>query len=76
MILRVQAIREAADMAEELVRAHVRGGGTVEADGKVYAPSMVAGRRSGPTVKELEAEGLAHLIRDGKPSERWGWRRA
>lgn len=76
MILRVQAVREAADLAEEMVRAHVRNGGSVEADGKVYGPQMVNGRRSGPTVKELEQAGLAHLIREGKPSERWGWKNA
>lgn len=76
LILRVQAVREAADLAEEMVRAHVRNGGRVEDGDRVYAPSMVNGRRSGPTVKELEAQGLKHLIREGKPSERWGWKRA
>lgn len=76
LILRVQAVREAADMAEEMARAYVRNGGTIEADGKVYAPQLVAGRRSGPSIKELEAEGLGHLIREGRPSERWGWKRA
>ncbi len=76
MILRVQAVREAADTAEQLVRAHVLNGGTVEADGKVYAPAMVNGRRTGPTLAELEAAGLGHMIRPGTPTERWSWRRA
>jgi len=76
LIVRVQAVREACDLAEEMVRAHVKAGGRVEAGGKVYGPQMVNGRRSGPTVKELEAQGLGHLVREGKPYERWGWSRA
>jgi len=76
LALRVQAVREAADVAEEMVRAHVLAGGRCEADGRVYDRQTVAGRRSGPGVKELEAAGLGHLIKQGAPSERWGWRRS
>lgn len=76
MILRVQAVREAADYGEELVRTFVRNGGRVEADGKIYAPSMVNGRRSGPSVAELEKQGLGHLVKAGTPYEKWGWKRA
>ncbi len=55
LLLRVQAVREAADFAEEMARSFVRNGGRIEADGKAYAPQMVNGRRTGPTLAELEA---------------------
>ena len=76
LVLRVKAVREACDLAEQLARAHVEAGGKVEADGKVYAPVQVAGRKSGPSVKELESAGLGHLVKQGAPSMRWEWRKA
>lgn len=75
IVLRLPAIREACDMAEEMAKAYVRAGGDVEADGKRWGPAMVAGRRSGPSVKELEEQGLGRLVKQGSPSERWSWRK-
>lgn len=76
LVLRAKAVREAADLAEELAKAHVLAGGRIEADGKVWAPVTVNGRRSGPSLKDLEAQGLGHLIRPGAPTTRWDWRKA
>lgn len=76
LVIRIKAIREACDLAEEMARAHVTNGGRIEAGGKVYAQVTVAGRRSGPSVKDLEAQGLGHLVKPGSPSVRWEWRKA
>lgn len=75
LMVRVKAVRDACDLAEEMAKAHVKSGGTVQADGMTWGPRMVAGRRSGPSVKELESTGLGHLVKQGAPSERWEWRR-
>lgn len=71
----IKAVREAADAAESLVRAAVMSGLRVEANGQVYERGMVQGRRSGPSVQDLETLGLTHLIRPGRPYEQWRWRR-
>lgn len=76
LVLRAKAVREACDLAEELAKAHVQNGGRVEADGRRWGPHTVAGRRSGPSVKDLEAQGLGHLVKPGAPSTRWEWRKA
>lgn len=71
----IAAMREVADRAEEHLRAAVRGGLQLVEGGKIYGPSMVAGRRSAD-VAGLEAAGLTDYIKPGRPYERWGWRRA
>lgn len=76
LLVAVKAVREAADNAESMVRSFVQGGGRVEKDGQVYDRGMVNGRRSGPSVQDLETLGLTHLIRPGRPYEQWRWRRA
>jgi len=76
LLLKVAAVREAADMAEQMARAHVLAGGIVEADGKVWGPVQMPGRRSGPSVKDLEALDMAHLIKQGPGYERWTWKKA
>lgn len=76
LLMAIKATREAADHAESLVKSYVLGGGRVEAEnGQVYAPGTVQGRKSGPSVAELEAAGLGHLVREGRPFEQWRWRR-
>lgn len=71
----IAAMRDVADRAEEQVRAAVLAGMCVEQDGKVYAPSDVAGRLTAD-VKQLEADGLTQYLRRGIGYRRWGWRRA
>lgn len=46
----------------------------VVVDGKEYTQTTNAGRRTGPTVKELEAAGLEHLVKTGKPYTTWRWK--
>lgn len=72
LAVRIKAVREAADMAEELVKAHVRNGGRALADGKAYVPQTIAGRKTAD-VRELLADGLDRYVREGKPYERWSW---
>lgn len=76
LVLRARAVREACDLAEELAKAHVQAGGKVEADGKSWGPTQVNGRKSGPSVKELESQGLGHLVKQGQPFTKWEWRRS
>lgn len=76
LLVAVKAVREMADASESLVRSFVQSGGRVEKDGQVYDRGMVNGRRSGPSVQDLETLGLTHLIRPGRPYEQWRWRRA
>jgi hypothetical protein len=75
LALRLADVKKAAEVAEEMVKAHVRGGGRVEHDGKIYAPSMVAGRKTAD-VKALEAAGLGQYVKQGAGYETWKWRRA
>lgn len=75
LVLRVQAVKEAAELAEELAKSHVRNGGRIVANGKEWLPANVNGRKTAD-VKALEAAGLHEYIREGRPYERWGWKRA
>lgn len=72
----IAAMREVADRAEEQIRAEVRAGLRLEVGGKVYGPSFQKGRSS-IDAAALERDGLAaQYTKQGKPFERWSWRRA
>lgn len=75
MILRVKQVREAADLAEEMVRAHVSGGGRVEAAGKVYLPTNCNGRETAD-VAALKRDGLEKYVKRGNGYQTWKWVRA
>lgn len=75
LALRLADVKKAAEAAEDMVKAHVRAGGRVEHDGKVYAPTQVAGRKTAD-VKALEAAGLHEYMKQGAGYEIWKWRRA
>lgn len=74
LIQRAKAVREAADLAEALVKAHVAGGGRCVVDGKEYAPTTCKGRESAD-VKALRADGMAKYLKVGAPYETWRWRK-
>jgi len=75
LVQRVAAIQEACDTAMIVAKAHVESGGRVVAGGKEWRGYEVAGRRSGPSLGDLEAAGLGHMIKAGRPSQRWEWRK-
>jgi hypothetical protein len=75
LLRRAELVEEAAKMAKELVKSHVRNGGRIESNGKVYVPQTVAGRRTAD-VAALERDGLAQYVKQGESYERWSWRRA
>ena len=76
LVQRIEAVKDAVKLAEDLAKAHVNAGGRVLADGKIWKAWPVKGRRSGPSVADCEAAGLGHMVKEGKPGERWEWRRA
>jgi hypothetical protein len=41
--------------------------------GKAYRRIECKGKRSGPSVKDLEAAGMTNLIREGSPYDMWKW---
>ena len=61
------------EIVEAALRSYVDRCGAITLDGRSWGAKTNPGRRSGPTVKELEDNGLYHLIRDGKPSTTYGW---
>jgi hypothetical protein len=70
-LMAVMAIEEAAERAREILKAYATVNGPIVVGDRQWAPVLVQGRQSGPPVKELEAMGLSHLIRNGKPFLQW-----
>jgi hypothetical protein len=71
---RAKAVREAADAADAIVKAHVRSGGRCVVDGKDLVITTCKGRES-TDVKQLKADGLDKYIKRGSPYERASWRK-
>lgn len=71
----VEAMETALEVAKERLKGYAREHGPIVSGDSQWGPIMVNGRRSGATVKELEAAGLAHLIKPGRPIERFEWRK-
>lgn len=71
----VEAMETATDIAKDRLKAWSREHGPVVDGDREWAGGVMAGRRKGPTVKECEELGLAHLIKPGDPFERFGWRK-
>jgi hypothetical protein len=72
---RIKAVREAADMAEEQLRAHVRAGGRCIVDGKELYEATCDGRES-VDVKAIKAAGLTQYLKAGASYRAWRWRKA
>lgn len=73
LALRALAVKAAAEVALDLVKAHAKNGGVVRSNGKVYLPTQMPGRRTAD-VNALERDGLGDYVRKGDPYERWTWR--
>lgn len=74
-ILVVEAMETAVDIAKERLKNLARETPII-VGGREWGPTTVAGRRSGPSVTDCEKAGLGHMVRDGRPYEKFGWRKA
>lgn len=72
LLLYVLAVREAADRAQEMLKAFaMENGGQIVVGERKWKPVTMPGRKSGPSVAELEANNLGHLVRQGQPYQQW-----
>ncbi len=74
IMARAKAVREAAETAEAMVKAHVRNGGACIVDGKRLTLGTCKGRESAD-VKALKEAGLVQYIKEGAPYERAAWKK-
>lgn len=72
----IKKAKRVRDLVEAQVDTFVRLNGPVRRGDKEYGPVPTNGKRSGPTVAELEKAGLQHLIKDGDPGVAFKWRKA
>jgi hypothetical protein len=75
IMARAKAVKEAAEAAEAIVKAHVRGGGRCVVDGKVLSLSVCKGRETAD-VKAIREAGLTQYLRQGADYERATWKKA
>lgn len=74
LVERATAVKQAAELALDLAKAHQRGGGKIVKDGKRYVPTVCQGRETG-NVDMLRADGLTKYIKKGASYDRWTWRK-
>jgi hypothetical protein len=74
IMARAKAVKEAAETAEAIVKAHVRNGGKCIVDGKELVMSFCKGRESAD-VKALKEAGLTDYIKQGASYERSSWKK-
>jgi hypothetical protein len=72
--VRIKAVREAADLAESALRAHVLAGGCCVVDGKELCQTTSEGRESADA-KALREAGLTQYLKQGAPFTTWRWRK-
>lgn len=71
----IKRAKEIRDLAEGQLETFARIHGPIRRGDKEWGPSPSNGQRRGPTLAELEAQGLEHLIKPGKPGVKFGWRK-
>jgi len=74
IMARAKAVKEAAEAAEAIVKAHVRNGGRCVVDGKLLTLSMCKGRETADT-KALKEAGLTQYLKTGNEYERATWKK-
>jgi hypothetical protein len=75
-LLLIEAMDEVVDRAKEQLKAWTTVNGPIRSGDKAWKGWEAAGKRSGPTLDELEKRGLGDLIKSGKPGVRFEWRRS
>ena len=74
IMARAKAVKEAAEAAEAIVKAHVRNGGACVIDGKRLTLGTCKGRESAD-IKALKEAGLVQYIKQGADYERATWKK-
>lgn len=70
-LMAVMAMEEMAEKAKEILKAFATDNGPIVMGDRQWGPVTMPAKRSGPTLKELEALNLTHLIKPGKPFQSW-----
>ncbi len=70
-LMAVMAMEEMAEKAKDILKAFATDNGPIVMGDRQWGPVTMPAKRSGPTLKELEALGLMHLIKPGKPFQSW-----
>lgn len=70
-LMAVMAMEEMAEKAKEILKAFATENGPIVMGDRQWGPVTMPAKRSGPTLKELEALNLMHLIKPGKPFQSW-----
>ena len=63
-----------ADTIRDQVNAYVKDNGPVVVGDLAYQAIPTKGRRTGASIKELEARGLTDMIKTGKPGVKYDWK--
>jgi hypothetical protein len=71
-----ERLRDMLAVVDGALEAHTARFGPIRVGDKQWGPVTVNGRRSGPSLDQLEAMGLGHLIKQGRPTTRHEWRKA
>lgn len=75
-LLVIDALEDVVDRAKEQLKAYTVTNGPIRAGDRLWKGWETAGRRTGPSLEELEKRGMGDLIRIGKPGTRFEWRSA
>ncbi len=74
-VLFVTAVRDMLEIAKGQLESFVDEHGPIRAGGREWGPTSVAGRRSGPSVEECIRAGRPDLVKPGRPSTRYQWKK-
>lgn len=70
-LMTVMALEEAAERAREILKAFATEHGPIVLGDRQWGPTTVEGKRSGPSLLELEKLNLSHLIKPGRSYQQW-----
>jgi hypothetical protein len=62
-----------SNVREQVESFALRHGGVRDGKGKIWRAIQTEGKRSGASVKELEAAGLHNMIKRGRPGTKFTW---
>jgi hypothetical protein len=71
----IKRAKEIRDLAVGQLETFTRINGPIRRGDKEWGPIPTNGKRTGPKFEELEAQGLGHLIKPGKPGVKFDWRK-
>lgn len=71
----ISRAKKVKEVVQGQLETFVTAAGPIEHEGMVWGPIPTTGKRSGPTLTELEDLGLTNLIRSGKPGVKYDWKK-